>query len=349
MAPRADRRARPKKLVFDEEDEVEELIGDEPSTLVDDDHIDAGEDEEDEDDEDDDEINIYAPVPNDDQDDSGSEVEEVSMAATRRQERQRISQAQQSRHKAHAERSAKQQRKQSAKPKKPAKRVSDSAIGADDAVGDDAAGDAIDEADVDDDNDDDDAPAAGRLDPALFASAFARQDASAREALKPKRTRRRAAKTVGNEKIVKAGGNTIIRTFDEEPAEQSEDAPLQYNALSRAVSMPSSKAQGLKKRKLGLAKGDIRATAIDASRPKPAKARVAPSDDPLGLGDPALLPGGELFGFSSTKSSKASRTRKRPSARGKVRRDLGPRGAGGRVRAPTGARTFGPAINFSTR
>lgn len=352
-------RLRAPQHIYDEEEEVEEELGtgsadivgsredddDEDEDEDEDENEDEEEDEEDEDEEEDeeDEEEGEDEVSNEenaneegvqdeelaaaDEDDSGSDVEEVSMATSRRQERQRVSHAQQNRSQEHAERRAAQLRKQSATPRRRHKHTTAQDVDGPEEQDEDTGA----------------APAAGRLDPALFAAAFAQHDTTARDILKPKRTRRRSAKTAEGDKVVRSGGNTIIRTFDEEPVERSEDAPLQYNALSRTSSLPSAKALNLKKRKLGLGKNDVRATVLDAGRPRPRKERAVPTDDPLGLEDPAFLPGGE---FSHTKSAKS---RKRQSPRGRVRRDAGPRGAGGRVRAPTGTRTFGPAINFATR
>lgn len=350
MPPPADRRT--KKHFDDEEEEVEdELIGgeDDDEGMIDneaedvEDEDEDGENEQDEEDEDEDENEDENEDEDEDEDEededdddnddndeenaeeSDSDVEEISTATSKRQERQRVAEAQQSRSKAHASRREMQQRKQSTKPKKRTIKRTE-------------------EPDEDDEEPVDQAPASGRLDPALFAAAFARQDSSARETLKPQRQRRRrTSKTPSGDKVVRAGGNTIIRTFEDDTPEPSDDAPLVHNALDRTSSLPSAKAERLKKRKLGLGKGDIRATVLDAPRRKPKKTRPEPTDDALGLDDAPFFFGKDPL------APKANKSRTRPSSRGKVRRDVGPRGAGGRIRAPTGARTFGPAVNFASR
>ena len=193
-----------------------------------------------------------------------------------------------------------------------------------------------------------------RLDPALFAAAFARGDAAARRVMQgetpPARAERRErgiARGRDGLPITRMDhGRTLVRTLGDERAERGgADAPLEYVPLD-ARALPDAKARGFKKRKLALRPADQRASALAAAPAKRRAKKPEPNpDDPLGLEDPAFMPGGE---FALTGAPKSRRRRR--SGEGEPARPAPvgvARGAGGRVRAPLAVgRTMGAAANF---
>ncbi|WFD30096.1 hypothetical protein MSPP1_001112 [Malassezia sp. CBS 17886] len=265
-------------------------------------------------------------------DDSGSDVEEISSTAVRRQERQRASEARQQRTATHRTQREKVQRRTASQPER-ASRKDKKAKQARAAPGEAATqrpphGDADTLAPADDDAGGaaphDAAPT--RLDPALFAAAFARRgDAAAREvvrsAKREPRTRPVRKTPEGGYVARVKGERTTVQTLEspEEPA-GNDDVPLSYTRLDPARARPSAAARAFKKRKLGLRKDDVRATVLTPSasalrQHARAEAREtrADADDPLGLGDP-----------ETTKKSR--RRRSRPLFAG-----LQARGSGARV------------------
>lgn len=188
------------------------------------------------------------------------------------------------------------------------------------------------------------------LDPALFAAAFARRDAAAREVLHRQRTETKPARSDGlargrdGRPITRVRGErTVIRALeDDDDAPAVADGALEHVPLDRARALPSSRARAFKKQKLGLRARDVRASALEAPKAGTKSARReearAEDDDPLGLADPAFLPGGE---FAQT-----GRSRRRRRAPPTLLKEL-PRGGGGRVAGPVGTRTMGPAAVFA--
>jgi len=193
-----------------------------------------------------------------------------------------------------------------------------------------------DEADGDDDDgeeEDEKADEPEALDPALFAAAFARTgDAAARDVLTKHKVGRQPRKARSSESSIRLPGErTVLRTWNDEPEhEDLTDAPLQHTPLDPHRSMPSARERGYKKRKLGLRSKDVRANPIEKPR-RPrrtkAKSKTTDPDDPLGLQDPAFMPGGEFFHLTGRPTSKRQRAGQR------IRHDLAirERGAGGRV------------------
>ena len=135
---------------------------------------------------------------------------------------------------------------------------------------------------------------------------------------------------------------TIVRTFDDEDAlaVDWDDAPLKHTPLDPRRSLPSARERAYKKQKLALRAKDVRASTIDKpSRPK--TSRTTSVDDPLGLQDPALLPGGELYHLTGQHKRRA---RSRSTRAVRTLRD---RGAGGRVAVPLSRASMGPAAVFA--
>lgn len=203
---------------------------------------------------------------------------------------------------------------------------------------------AEDEAEDEDDDDDEkheDASesTATRLDPALFAAAFARHDAAARQALQPREApkKKRMARGRDGQPMMRVHGEqTLVRALAPEHDIDVVDTPLEHTPLDPGRALPTARERAYRKRKLGLRASDVGATAIDGGK-KRAEKPAKDASDPLGMNDPAFLPGGEFAHL-------ARRTRsKRPRA---FAASTGTRGAGGRVQAPHAAR-MGPAQNFA--
>lgn len=192
--------------------------------------------------------------------------------------------------------------------------------------------------------------APARLDPALFAAAFAHRDAQARAALQPRASTSRPKKThargVDGQPMVRVrGARTVVRALAPEETAPVADAPLTHTPLDPARALPSARVRGFRKRTLGLRPCDVRANAIDGAPRVPAAGKRAASraasrhaNDPLGLEDPAMATGG----------ARADRARaKRARTSSSARPALG-RGVGARVQAPHAPR-MGPAQNFVRR
>lgn len=180
-----------------------------------------------------------------------------------------------------------------------------------------------------------------RLDPALFAAAFAHRDAQARAALKPAprapRKKRHARGRDGQPMMRVRGEPVLVRALAPSDEVDVADAPLTHEALDPARALPTARERGYRKRKLGLRADDVRATAIDAPRraPRARKPKARDADDPLGLEDPAFAEGGEYAHLARPKRTRTRAARAAPA-----------RGAGGRVAAPHAAR-LGPALHFA--
>ena len=214
-----------------------------------------------------------------------------------------------------------------------------------------------DEDDIENDDDDNDEAVSDSLDPALFAAAFAKQgDAAAREVLRstastssqrPKRTDGLARGWDGRPMTRVPGERVIVRALDpaDEVADEVDDAPWQHTPLDPHRSLPSARMRAYKKQKLGLRAKDVRTSTLEKSprRKRRSKAPLQDEDDPLGLQDPAFLPGGE-FALTGKKRRTASTTA--PTSQGRTALAMRDRGAGGRVPVPT-SRTMGPAAVFA--
>jgi len=183
--------------------------------------------------------------------------------------------------------------------------------------------------------DEDEGPVPERLDPALFAAAFAHTgDAAAREVLRGERTvppaRRSAhARGLDGRPMTRLRGErTIVRALDEAEMPSlagDADAPLSYEALGVQRPRAAARERAFKKRKLGLRAKDVRASVLEPPRaPKAARAPPPDRDDPLGLHDPAFDRGGEFY------QTGAARRRRRSGA-ARPTTALHARGAGGRV------------------
>lgn len=190
---------------------------------------------------------------------------------------------------------------------------------------------------------------ASRLDPALFAAAFAHRDAQARAALQhpassqaPATKKRYARGRDGQPMVRVANEATLVRALVPEREVDVVDAALEHEPLDPSRALPSARERAYRKRKLGLRANDVRASAIDTVKRVPAtqkKPRAKDPDDPLGLNDPAFQEGGEFAHL-------ARRNRRRTHARTPTPAATSVRGAGGRVAAPHAAR-LGPALQFA--
>lgn len=188
-----------------------------------------------------------------------------------------------------------------------------------------------------------------RLDPALFAAAFAHRDAQARAALQhpapsqaPAPKKRYARGRDGQPMVRVAHEATLVRALAPEREVDVVDAALEHEPLDPSRALPSARERAYRKRKLGLRANDVRASAIDAVKrapPTQKKPHAKDPDDPLGLNDPAFQEGGEFAHLARPK-------RKRTHARTPTPAATAVRGAGGRVAAPHAAR-LGPALQFA--
>ncbi|WFD26999.1 hypothetical protein MNAN1_001991 [Malassezia nana] len=227
--------------------------------------------------------------------DSDSEVEELTMSASRAMARQQTAAQIDKRSRDKTARQAAAQARQGAKPTKLSRRARQQRT--------QSASTASDEADSET-KAEEDTEMPQRLDPLLFAAAFAQSgDAAARQVLRgeraeaPARRTSRARGLDGQPMTHVRGERTIVRALDdtESPSLEGEaDAPFLYSALGVQRPRATARERAYKKRKLGLRAQDIRASTLEAPRaPKKGKRAASDPNDPLGLNDPALAPGGE--------------------------------------------------------
>ncbi|EPQ28807.1 uncharacterized protein PFL1_03610 [Pseudozyma flocculosa PF-1] len=151
----------------------------------------------------------------------------------------------------------------------------------------------------------------------------------------------------------------------EEEEEEEDTTPLdpavRPTPLDPSVSLPNAKIRGYKKRKLGLSstRDAAKATATAPATKKKSKkaagssdaATIRSEDDPLGLNDPAFLPGGEFY---RPKKLTGARPKKGPSHEGAGKPGAlarqGYRGRGGRtdaLSAISAGQRGGPALGFA--
>lgn len=248
----------------------------------------------------------HAEIESDD--DSDDAVEEVSMSTARAKAREEDAARSAQRHAERAARSAAQKRREATKTK-PSRRA---------------------RTHVDQDE---------HLDPAVFAEALAQDEI--RDAPLPATSSSRRPRAP-KDHVTLRGERTIVRTFDDEDAlaDDWEDAPLQHSPLDPHRSLPSARERAYKKQKLALRAKDVRASTI-AKPSRPTTTRTPSVDDPLGLQDPAFLPGGELYHLTGRHKRRA---RGRPTRADWTLRD---RGAGGRVAVPLSRASMGPAAVFA--
>jgi len=175
--------------------------------------------------------------------------------------------------------------------------------------------------------DDIEAGSSNRLDPSLFAEVFAKPVSAPRSILKKRSAEERADEVAKlqrerkqRRKEQRAGGvvkgrdglpmkrtedGTVLRAlnassanhktrFDEEDAAEPNtplDELVRPDPLDPTISLPNAKARAFKKRSLAK-KGASKSPAAKGSG---ASKTQKSQDDPLGLNDPAFLPGGEFF------------------------------------------------------
>lgn len=251
----------------------------------------------------------HAPPAVESDDDSDDAVEEVSMSTARAKAREKDAARSAQRHAEKAARSAAQKRREATKTK-PSRRA---------------------RTHIDQDD---------HLDPAVFAEALTQDDAQDEQL--PTASSSRRPRTP-KDHVTLRGERTIVRTFDDDDtlADDLEDAPLKHTPLDPRRSLPSARERAYKKQKLALRAKDVRASTIDKpSRSKTNRTR-SDDDDPLGLQDPAFLPGGDLYHLTGKQKRRPRSTASRADL---VLRD---RGAGGRVAMPLSRASMGPATVFA--
>ncbi|WFD22931.1 hypothetical protein MEQU1_001612 [Malassezia equina] len=272
------------------------------------------------DDDEENEMDVPSASDNEEQDeeaapsetDSDSEVEELTMSASRALARQ--------------EAAAKMEKKNRAQSGKLSRRARQQRAHLDnERIADD-----------DDEEEEEEEEAPQRLDPALFAAAFAQTgDAAAREVLRgerataPSGARRTYARGLDGRPMTRLQGErTIVRALDETDGSSladDADAPMSYEALGVQRPRATARERAYKKRKLGLRAKDVRASALEPLRaPKTARPPPADRDDPLGLHDPAFDQGGEFYQTGRPRQRRRSNAARPATA-------LRDRGAGGRV------------------
>lgn len=265
--------------------------------------------------------------------DSDSDVEELTMASTRAMAKQQFQASQAQRHAERAARTAAAKERPSAKMSRRARKEAQRRVLAEDAEDEDE--------DQDEGGELEAAPA--RLDPALFAAALAKTgDAAARDVLRgtsatsaPRSASRRdgLARGYDGQPIARLRKErTVLRALaddDDDDHYELPDAPLMHTPLDPHRALPSSRVRGFKKQKLALRAKDARPmTWTQPKRSRRSKPAPRDEDDPLGLHDPAFLPGGEFASLTGRPRSKAS---KRGSKTSTGALALRYRGAGGRV------------------
>ncbi|EST07622.1 hypothetical protein PSEUBRA_002712 [Kalmanozyma brasiliensis GHG001] len=216
-----------------------------------------------------------------------------------------------------------------------------------------------------------------RLDPSLFAEVFARPVAAPRSILKKRSAEEEADEVVKlqkerrlQRKKQRAGGvvkgrdgmpmkrtsdGTVLRALntstshktsfddqDENSPEEPLDTVARPDPLDPSVSLPNAKARAFKKRTLAK-KGTVKTT----TKGNGAKTKKN-EDDPLGLNDPAFLPGGEFYHLvnkgDKAKGGKQARQTEQPTARQAFR------GGGVREDAVSALRArsrSGPSLGFA--
>ncbi|SPC66912.1 uncharacterized protein UHOD_02463 [Ustilago sp. UG-2017b] len=185
------------------------------------------------------------------------------------------------------------------------------------------------------DSKEEEASSTTRLDPSLFAEVFAQPVSAPKSILKKRLAEERADEVAKlqrerkqRRKEQRAGGvvkgrdglpmkraedGTILRalttsnrpsarssshktSFDDEDGEQPDeplDEVVRPTQLDRSASLPNAKARAFLKRALERKKGGFK-SATSAKGASAAK-KQKNQDDPLGLNDPAFLPGGEFY------------------------------------------------------
>ncbi|KAJ1028655.1 hypothetical protein NDA16_001821 [Ustilago loliicola] len=220
------------------------------------------------------------------------------------------------------------------------------------------------------DTDEDEASSSNRLDPSLFAEVFAQPVSAPKSILKKRSAQERADEVAKlqrerkqRRKEQRAGGvvkgrdglpmkraedGTILRalttsnkpsarssshktSFDDEDEEQLDvplDEVVRPTQLDRSASLPNAKARAFLKRNLERKRSGSKSAA--SAKGAGAAKKQKSEDDPLGLNDPAFLPGGEFYHLvnkgDKAKAAKQGGKESAPSARqalrgGGVRKD----------------------------
>ncbi|ETS62883.1 hypothetical protein PaG_02643 [Moesziomyces aphidis] len=229
-------------------------------------------------------------------------------------------------------------------------------------------------------SDEEGAGTSSRLDPSLFAEVFAKPVSAPKSILK-KRSAEEAADEVARlqrerkqkRKLQRAGGvvrgndglpmkrtqdGTVLRalsstgssnhktTFDDDEDEPEEplDVIVRPERLDRTTSLPNAKARAFRKRSMAKRSS---ASKTNASAKNAAGKKAKDEDDPLGLNDPAFLPGGEFYHLVN-KGDKAKSTKQDGKAAPAARQAF--RGGGVRKDAVAVLRARsrgGPSLGFA--
>ena len=261
-----------------------------------------------------------------DNEDDDAPIEEVSTKSSRKQALQDLARlkAQQRAEKAKRQ-AAERKRLEKQKEKELVQTVSDSTITAE-AIEEPASPQSDEGEENDGGSDRDDASPSSRLDPSLFAEVFAKPASAPRSILKKRSAEEEADEVakIQKQRMLKrkkqrAGGvvrgrdglpmklaedGTVLRALnapsshkisfddqDEERPEEPLDDVTRPTPLDPSVSLPNARVRAFKKRTLAK-KGLSRVSASHKSSNAKTK---KDEDDPLGLNDPAFLPGGEFY------------------------------------------------------
>ncbi len=229
-------------------------------------------------------------------------------------------------------------------------------------------------------SDEEDAGTSSRLDPSLFVEVFAKPVSAPKSILK-KRSAEEAADEVARlqrerkqkRKLQRAGGvvkgndglpmkrtqdGTVLRALsstgssnhktnfddDEDEPEEPLDVIVRPTRLDRTTSLPNAKARAFRKR--SMAKRST-ASKTNASAKNAGGKKAKDEDDPLGLNDPAFLPGGEFYHLVN-KGDKAKGTKQDAKAAPAARQAF--RGGGVRKDAVAVLRARsrgGPSLGFA--
>ncbi|SPO23154.1 uncharacterized protein UTRI_01832 [Ustilago trichophora] len=315
-----------------------------------------------------------------DSDDDDAPIEVVSNKTSRKQASQDSAKlkAQEKAEKAKRQ-AAEKKRLEKQKEKEAAKAVQTEATASEEVKGLEMSSD-CDTVDAEEEDEEDDAGPSNRLDPSLFAEVFAQAVAAPRSILKRRSAEERADEVAKLQKARKqrrkeqrAGGvvkgrdglpmkkaedGTVLRalntssksrktSFDDGEQEQPDeplDSIIRPTPLDPSASLPSAKVRAFKKRTL--AKKGVPTKTAPAKGP--AKSKKS-EDDPLGLNDPAFMPGGEFYHLLN-KSDKRVKDPKQSDKNASVSARQAFRGGGVRKDAVSVLRTRsrgGPSLGFA--
>ncbi|SPO24839.1 uncharacterized protein UTRI_01832_B [Ustilago trichophora] len=261
-----------------------------------------------------------------DSEDDDAPIEVVSNKTSRKQASQDSAKIKAQEKAEKAKRQAAEKKRLDKQKEKEAAKAVQTSIAATEEVEEQATPSDSDKVGAEKEDEEDDAGPSNRLDPSLFAEVFAQPVAAPRSILKRRSAEERADEVAKlqrerkqRRKEQRAGGvvkgrdglpmkkaedGTVLRalntsskshktSFDDDDQQQPNeplDSVIRPTPLDPSASLPSAKVRAFKKRTL-VKKG---APTKTAPAKGPAKSKKS-EDDPLGLNDPAFMPGGEFY------------------------------------------------------